>query len=172
MSDPSASRSSSNEQHENYERDLLILYATETGTALEAAEQIAREALRRLFSVRLCSVDEYPAVRPPLLLSLSGKYTHTFLKEELVHESLVVFVVSTTGAGQEPRSMKGLWTMLLRSDLPSDLFEDMDCAVFGLGDSSYEKFCWAAKKLSRRLLSLGAREIVERGEADDQHLNG
>lgn len=68
--------------------------------------------------------------------------------------------------------MKGLWTMLLRSDLPSDLFEDMDCAVFGLGDSSYEKFCWAAKKLSRRLLSLGAREIVERGEADDQHLNG
>lgn len=68
--------------------------------------------------------------------------------------------------------MKGLWTMLLRSDLPSDLFEDMDCAVFGLGDSSYEKFCWAAKKLSRRLQSLGAREIVERGEADDQHPKG
>lgn len=75
MSDPSSSRSSTIEpdtQHENYERDLLILYATETGTALDAAEQIAREALRRLFSVRLCSVDEYPVVRPPSLLSLQS----------------------------------------------------------------------------------------------------
>lgn len=76
MSDPSSSRSSTNEQHENYERDLLILYATETGTALDAAEQIVREALRRLFSVRLCSVDEYPVVRPPSLLSLKSTLIH------------------------------------------------------------------------------------------------
>lgn len=76
MSDPSSSRSSTNEQHENHERDLLILYATETGTALDAAEQIVREALRRLFSVRLCSVDEYPVVRPPSLLSLKSTLIH------------------------------------------------------------------------------------------------
>jgi len=59
--------------------------------------------------------------------------------------------------------------MLLRSDLPSDLFEDFPFAVFGLGDSSYEKFCWAAKKLARRMGSLGATEIHGRGEGDDQH---
>ncbi|KAJ3477514.1 hypothetical protein NLI96_g10410 [Meripilus lineatus] len=59
--------------------------------------------------------------------------------------------------------------MLLRSDLPSDLFEDLDFAVFGLGDSSYEKFCWPAKLLARRLVSLGANEVCERGEGDEQH---
>lgn len=68
--------------------------------------------------------------------------------------------------------MTPMWQMLLRADLPPDIFEEMNFAVFGLGDSSYEKFCWAAKKLSRRLLSLGARELVDRGEGDEQHSTG
>jgi sulfite reductase alpha subunit-like flavoprotein len=84
----------------------------------------------------------------------------------------VVFVVSTTGSGVEPRSMTELWTMLLRSDLPDDLFEDLPFAVFGLGDTSYEKFCWASKKLSRRMESLGGLEICERGDGDEQHRFG
>lgn len=61
---------------------------------------------------------------------------------------------------------------LLRSDLPTDLFDELHYAVFGLGDSSYEKFCWSAKVLDRRLEGLGARRICERGEADDQHALG
>ena len=65
--------------------------------------------------------------------------------------------------------MTPFWNMLLRSDLPEDLFDEMQFAVFGLGDSAYEKFCWPAKLLSRRLMSLGATEIMERAEADDQH---
>lgn len=68
--------------------------------------------------------------------------------------------------------MTSLWNMLLRSDLPPDLFEDLPFAVFGLGDTAYEKFCWAAKKLARRMISLGAVEICERGEGDDQHQLG
>ena len=84
----------------------------------------------------------------------------------------MVFVVSTTGSGVEPRSMTELWTLLLRSDLPNDLFEDLPFAVFGLGDTSYEKFCWAAKKLSRRMESLGGFEICERGDGDEQHRFG
>lgn len=65
--------------------------------------------------------------------------------------------------------MTPLWNMLLRSDLPPDLFDHIQFAVFGLGDTAYEKFCWPAKKLSRRLKSLGAEEICNRGEGDDQH---
>jgi sulfite reductase alpha subunit-like flavoprotein len=68
--------------------------------------------------------------------------------------------------------MTPLWTMLLRSDLPEDLFEDMHFTVFGLGDTAYDKFCWPAKLLERRLLSLGATNLCERGEGDDQHRLG
>ena len=65
--------------------------------------------------------------------------------------------------------MTAFWQSLLRADLPSDLFDHLAFAVFGLGDTAYEKFCWAAKLLERRLLSLGATQLVERGDADDQH---
>ncbi|KZT55371.1 riboflavin synthase domain-like protein [Calocera cornea HHB12733] len=90
----------------------------------------------------------------------------------LIEEPLVIFVCSTTGQGVEPRNMTKLWKTLLRADLPADLFDGMDFSVFGLGDSSYARYNWAAKKLQRRLQSLGAREIWERGDADDQHYLG
>ncbi|KAF9463400.1 hypothetical protein BDZ94DRAFT_1164084 [Collybia nuda] len=134
-------------------RSLLILYATETGNAQDAADRIARQCRRIAFQCRVLSMDAYSL-------------------PDLISENLVIFVVSTTGSGTEPRSMTSLWNMLLRSDLPSDLFEDLPFAVFGLGDTAYEKFCWAAKKLARRMISLGAIEICERGEGDDQHQLG
>lgn len=42
-------------------------------------------------------------------------------------------------------------------------------AVLGLGDSSYAKFNYAAKKLYRRLLQLGGKPLLHIGLADDQH---
>ena len=44
--------------------------------------------------------------------------------------------------------------------------------MFGLGDSSYVQFNFAAKKLFRRLLALGAQAFYEKGEGDDQHKLG
>ncbi|KAJ7454826.1 riboflavin synthase domain-like protein [Mycena latifolia] len=131
------------------DREVLILYATETGTAREVAERLARQCRRIHFTCRVLSTDKY---------SLS----------DLISESLVLFVIATTGAGSEPRAMTLMWKTLLRSDLPADLFDELSFAVFGLGDTAYEKFCWPAKKLSRRLVSLGATEICDRGEGDDQ----
>lgn len=42
-------------------------------------------------------------------------------------------------------------------------------AVLGLGDSSYVKFNFAAKRLCNRLLQLGGQKIVPLGLGDDQH---
>jgi sulfite reductase alpha subunit-like flavoprotein len=68
--------------------------------------------------------------------------------------------------------MTALWNALLRADLPADLLDHLDIAVFGIGDSSYERFCWASKKLHRRLLALGAHQILDRADADEQHYLG
>ncbi|XP_006455610.1 hypothetical protein AGABI2DRAFT_210044 [Agaricus bisporus var. bisporus H97] len=132
------------------ERRLLILFATETGTAQDIADRIARESRNLLFKSQVVSVDCYTL-------------------ENLVEEDFVIFVVSTTGSGVEPRAMTPMWNMLLSANLPPDLFEDLSFAVFGLGDTSYDKFCWPAKMLSKRLRSLGATEVCERGEGDEQH---
>ena len=168
MSQDSPDGTATDDQH-NQDSRILILYATETGNALDVAEQIAQEALNRSYEVHLASTDEYPLVS---VSSALISFNLNVSQEDLVHETTAVFVVSTTGSGQEPRSMTHLWTMLLRSDLPSDLFEGLDFAVFGLGDSAYEKFCWAEKLLSRRMESLGGRIICPRGEADDQDPQG
>lgn len=62
----------------------------------------------------------------------------------------------------------------MRKSLPGNLLEGrMEFAVFGLGDSSYPKFNYAAKKLYKRLLSLGATPLpLARGDGDHQHYLG
>lgn len=137
------------DSEEEQERALLILYATETGNSLDAAERIAREARRRHFLTTVASVDTYD---PP----------------QLFDKLLVIFVLATTGSGEEPRPMKPLWQQLLRADLPANLFDEMEFTVFGLGDSAYERFCWASKMLVRRLLSLGAVEFHPSRHSDEQ----
>ncbi|KIM26533.1 hypothetical protein M408DRAFT_330504 [Serendipita vermifera MAFF 305830] len=48
----------------------------------------------------------------------------------------------------------------------------MEFTVFGLGDSAYERFCWASKMLVRRLLSLGAMEFHPSRHSDEQERFG
>ncbi|KAI9091819.1 hypothetical protein DFS34DRAFT_681162 [Phlyctochytrium arcticum] len=132
------------------ERRLLVLYGSETGTAQEVAERVAREGRRRLFRVRVAAMDEYDRVY-------------------LVEEPMVVFVCSTTGQGVEPANMTRFWKFLLRKSHAPTVLAGVNFAVFGLGDSSYIKFNFPAKKLQKRLVQLGAEPLVPRGDGDDQH---
>ncbi|KAJ9564455.1 hypothetical protein OSB04_000421 [Centaurea solstitialis] len=134
-------------------RPLLILYATETGNALDAAERLSREAERRGCPVTLFSLDE-------------------FHPSSLPSEEFVIFVVSTTGQGDTPNSMKVFWTFLLQRSLSRQWLEKTQYAVFGLGDSGYQKYNFVAKKLDKRLADLGGKAIMERGLGDDQHPSG
>ena len=84
----------------------------------------------------------------------------------------MVFVVSTTGQGDLPSNAKSFWKSLLRKKLPYDCLSDVSFTSFGLGDRSYPRFNWAARKLHKRITQLGAAEIFSRGEADEQHEEG
>ena len=68
-------------------RKLLILYASQTGTAQDVSERLGREAWRRRFRARTCPMDSYSV-------------------SELIYERFVVFVAATTGQGDEPDNMK------------------------------------------------------------------
>ncbi|KAL6614567.1 hypothetical protein ACP70R_036837 [Stipagrostis hirtigluma subsp. patula] len=133
---------------------LLVLYASQTGNAMDAAERVGREAERG----GCPAVDVLPMDR--------------FDPRCLPSERFVVFVVSTTGQGDPPDSMKGFWRYLLQKNLGAVWLEGVHYAVFGLGDSGYQKYNFAAKKLDARLKSLGAEPIVEKGLGDDQHPSG
>lgn len=129
---------------------LLVLYGSQTGTAQDTAQRLARQARRRRLQVRASPLDGYNVA-------------------DLISESLVVFVCSTTGQGDPPDNMKNFWRFLFKKSLPVGSLSRLDCAVLGLGDSSYPKFNFVAKKLHKRLLQLGACVLLPVGLADDQH---
>lgn len=80
--------------------------------------------------------------------------------------------MSTTGQGELPPNARAFWRSLLRKKLPPDALDRVSFTIFGLGDRSYPQFNWAALKLFKRLMQLGADEFFPRGEADEQHEEG
>ncbi|OKP09218.1 NADPH-dependent diflavin oxidoreductase 1 [Penicillium subrubescens] len=140
-------------QGPGHERSALILYGTETGNAQEVAEELGALTERLRFATH---VSELNQSKPEALLS----YT------------LIIFVVSTTGQGDLPANARTFWKSLLLKKLPPTYLNGVNFATFGLGDSSYPKFNWAARKLYKRLLQLGANDIYPTGEADQQHPEG
>lgn len=103
-----------------------------------------------------------------LLLSLKL----IFSQFELPDIPLLILITSTHGRGDPPPTMLPLWTALLRTSLPHDILDDVNFACFGLGDSSYEKFCYAGKMLARRMEGLGAMKMGESAWGDERAPNG
>ncbi|CAL9759323.1 unnamed protein product, partial [Musa acuminata subsp. burmannicoides] len=133
---------------------LLVLYASQTGNAMDAAERVGREAERGgCPSVQVLPIDRFDASCLP-------------------DQEIVIFVVSTTGQGDIPDSMKVFWRFLLQRNLSNQWLEGLHYAVFGLGDSGYQKYNFTAKKLDKRLSDLGAKPLIEKGLGDDQHPSG
>ncbi|NXR19828.1 NDOR1 oxidoreductase, partial [Cinclus mexicanus] len=132
------------------ERRLLVLFGSQTGTAQDTAERIGREAKRRHLQCRVEALDSCDVAN-------------------LIHEPLVVFVCATTGQGDPPDNMKMFWRFLFRKNLPAGSLCQLDYAVLGLGDSSYPKFNFVAKKLHKRLLQLGGNPLLPVALGDDQH---
>ncbi|KAI9220085.1 NADPH-dependent diflavin oxidoreductase 1 [Blastocladiella britannica] len=134
-------------------RRLTILYGSQTGTAQDVAERIARDAKRRHFSVDIAAMDDYD-------------------RRKLLTAGTAIFVCSTMGQGEEPDNMKSFWRFLLLKAHSSTVLANLQFTVFALGDSSYDKFNHPGKKLYKRLQQLGASSIFAKGEADDQHYLG
>ncbi|KKK26546.1 hypothetical protein ARAM_002953 [Aspergillus rambellii] len=134
-------------------RSALVLYGSETGNAQEVAEEIGALAERLHFTTHVSALNHVKA-------------------DSLQSHTVVVFVVSTTGQGDLPANARTFWRSLLLKKLPPTFLSGVRFTWFGLGDSSYPKFNWAARKLYKRLLQLGADEIYPGGEADQQHPEG
>jgi sulfite reductase (NADPH) flavoprotein alpha-component len=124
---------------------VTILYATQSGNARSVAEILAENATARGLAPRLVSADRY---RP----------------KELVKERFLLVVISTQGEGEPPESAHELFRHLQGKRAPQ--LNNLSYAIFGLGDSSYEYFCQAARELDELLSKQGAQPLLERVDAD------
>ena len=71
-----------------------------------------------------------------------------------------------------PHNSLLFWKKLLRKRLPPGCLASVKYTCFGLGDSTYLKFNWAARKLIKRLEQLGANPFYQNAEADEQFDDG
>lgn len=136
-----------------HERTALVLYGTETGTSEDVAEEVARLTQRLHFETNVVGFDD---VAPA----------------ELSRHTVTIFVIATTGQGEFPSNALSFWKSLLKKKLPRDFYTGIRYALAGLGDSSYPKYNWAARKLEKRLQQLGAEPVTESCEADEQDDEG
>lgn len=128
-----------------------FFFGSQTGTAEEVAWDMVRQGRRQGFNCRdPQAIDD---------AGVSG----------LCQARMVVFVVSTTGQGDPPSNMRRVWQELLLASLAKDFLSNLHFTVFGLGDSHYREFNYAARKLYSRLKSLGAMPFFRIGLGDEQH---
>ncbi|KAI1632246.1 riboflavin synthase domain-like protein [Biscogniauxia mediterranea] len=142
-----------NQDNQVDNRQILILYGSETGNSEDTAGDLGRLAERLRFRTLVCEMND---------VELSA----------LLRYPLVIFVISTTGQGEIPQNALKFWKSLLRKRLPPGCLRNLNFTTFGLGDSSYSKYNWAVRKLHKRLEQLGAIEFFPRGEADERHEDG
>ena len=126
-------------------RTLTILYGTETGNARDLGKALAATAAERGLSPQLADMADY---------KVRG------LKDE---QDLLV-IVSTYGEGDPPQPSIAFFEFLEGKRAPR--LENVRFSVLALGDSTYEKYCEAGKRIDTRLEELGAQRIGDRVDCD------
>ncbi|KAA9134010.1 sulfite reductase [NADPH] flavoprotein alpha-component [Marinihelvus fidelis] len=124
---------------------LTILYGSETGNGEAVAEALAARFEAAGQAAELKSLDGF---RPAAL-------------KKLEH---AVFVMSTHGEGDPPEEALDFFEFLDSDRAPK--LDKLSYRVLSLGDSSYEKFCEAGRRLDERLQALGAKPWGPRVDCD------
>ncbi|QAY77269.1 assimilatory sulfite reductase (NADPH) flavoprotein subunit [Sphingosinicella sp. BN140058] len=126
-------------------RTLTILYGTETGNSRDLAKALAAAAAERGLSPQIADMSDYKT---------------RLLKDE---QDLLV-IVSTYGEGDPPQPSVGFFEFLEGKRAPK--LDKVRFSVLALGDSTYERYCEAGKRVDARLEELGATRIGDRVDCD------
>ena len=126
-------------------RTLTILYGTETGNSTEVARALAAAARERDLSPSIVDMADYKT-------------------RQLKDEQDLLIITSTYGEGDPPQPAADFFEFVEGRKAPR--LEHVRYAVLALGDSTYERYCEAGKRLDRRFEELGAFRLHPRVDCD------
>ncbi|MCC8421785.1 NADPH-dependent assimilatory sulfite reductase flavoprotein subunit [Photorhabdus thracensis] len=127
---------------------ITLISASQTGNARRLAEQLRDDLLAEKLNVNLFNAGDY-------------KF------KQIAQEKMLIIVASTQGEGEPAEEAIALYKYLYSKKAPK--LSDTEFAVFGLGDTSYEKFCQAGKDFDNRLNELGAQRLLDRVDGDVEY---
>lgn len=152
-----------------------ILWSTQGGRAKACARRAARIMRDTSMNCNLppgyygSSFDDYGAAE---FLKLGKRGLAGAQNEE--GSRIIIMFVSTTGDAEHCDNIKDTWGKLLQKSVPRDQFQNVQFAMFCLGDRAYgpTAFCAAGRKLAARMVQLGAKPFCDLGYGDDGTPNG
>ncbi len=132
-------------------RKLTILYGTETGNAAEVARALDVALKGKGLTCTLSDMADYKV-------------------RQLGQEQDVLIVVSTYGEGDPPEPAVSFFEFIESKKAPK--LEDVRFSVLAFGDSTYEFYCNAGKRLDARFEELGATRLTPRLDCDVDYEDG
>ncbi|KAL4660537.1 NADPH-cytochrome P450 reductase isoform X1 [Arapaima gigas] len=149
--EPSSSRETSFiEKMKKTNRNVVVFYGSQTGTAEEFSNRLSKDARRYGMRGMAADPEEYD------LSELSR------LSE--MENSLAIFCMATYGEGDPTDNAQEFFDWLQET---SDSLDGVNFAVFALGNKTYEHYNAMGKFVDKRLAELGARRIFDLGMGDD-----
>jgi sulfite reductase (NADPH) flavoprotein alpha-component len=124
---------------------LLILFGSQTGTSEKIARQIAKESKAFGCNSRVVDASAHATV-------------------DWTKETNMLIVTSTYGDGDMPDNAQNFWEWLQTDNAKS--LAHLKFSVLALGDTNYENFCAAGRKIDEHLEKLGAKRIHPRTDCD------
>lgn len=129
---------------------VTILYGSETGNSAALANDFSARLRSGGVTVRVSDMNDYKV-------------------RELKEERVLLIVTSTHGEGDPPQSALNFFEFIEGRKAPKLL--GLKFSVLALGDSTYEKYCEAGKRLDRRFEELGATRLGPRIDCDVDYEN-
>ncbi|CAG8575760.1 11072_t:CDS:2, partial [Racocetra persica] len=144
----------------NTDKNVVLFYGSQTGTAEDYASRLAKEGLQR-FGLKTMTIDVEDC--------------DMTLLDEFPEDCLAFFLMATYGEGEPTDDAIEFWE-LLNSDNPEfsqgisiedKPLSSLRYVVFALGNKTYEHFNAVGRLVDAKLSEFGATRIGERGEGDD-----
>ncbi|MGZ8419536.1 MAG: assimilatory sulfite reductase (NADPH) flavoprotein subunit [Allosphingosinicella sp.] len=126
-------------------RTLTVLHGGETGNSAGLARAFAAAAADQGLVARVEDMARYKPRR-------------------LREEQDLLLIVSTHGEGEPPQPALDFFEYVEGPKAPK--LPELRYSVLALGDSTYEHYCEAGRRLDRRFEALGAARLAERVECD------